>query len=157
MSYGSLASAFEELKKKMNIQGRTEIPGLYATDQNNQDWSNATQQQQQTGNDANQQADAINSQAQNNTILLRGKSLLTDLTLERDNLDQGFVHSRRLLDAGILINAHCCSVHTPLPLEIQRVKLHGEDVNPANQGMKQSDKVYVNMKDQKQASIIFFP
>lgn len=64
------------------------------------------------------------SQNQNNSmILLGGKSLFSDLSMEKSNLDTSFVHSHRLLDlgmysvrdgAGFLINAHlhtkpCCA------------------------------------------------
>lgn len=42
-----------------------------------------------------------NTQSQgSNMILLGGKSLLTDLTMEKNSLDASFVHSHRLLDNG---------------------------------------------------------
>lgn len=90
----------------MNIQTQrsTEIPGLFSSEQNkgNTDWSNDNASQEQAGADA-----AAGNDSQNNMILLRGKSLLTDLTLEKNSLDKGFVHSHRLLDAGEIIQSRC--------------------------------------------------
>lgn len=91
---------------EMNIPGQrsTEIPGLFSsiTDQSNSnvDWSNDT-----VGNDrlgANPAADSgpANNQNQTSMILLGGKTLLTDLTMEKDNLDQGYSHAHRLLNTG---------------------------------------------------------
>lgn len=75
-------------------QRSAEIPGLFSTDQGNAnvDWSSDGQT-----NNAVSNSEAKN---QNSMIMLGGKSLLTDLTVEKDNLDQGYVHSHRLLDNG---------------------------------------------------------
>lgn len=86
----------------MNIQSQrsTEIPGLFSSDhtKGHIDWSNdSANQEQRGGADAAVDSGASNAQSQ---ILLGGKSLLSDLTLEKDNLDTSFVHSHRLLDSG---------------------------------------------------------
>lgn len=81
----------------MQSQRSTEIPGLFSSEQNNStlDWSGDGQ-----ANSATADSGVANVQGQNSMIMLGGKSLLTDLTMEKDNLDQGFVHSHRLLDNG---------------------------------------------------------
>ena len=85
----------------MNVQGQrsAEIPGLFSAENTtNVDWSNDAANNSSISDPANTTA-----QSQNSMILLGGKSLLTDLTLEKDNLDQNFVHSHRLLDLGRLL------------------------------------------------------
>lgn len=82
-----------------------EIPGLFSTDvQANAgvDWTSDGQANSAVPDQG------VNSKNQS-MIMLGGKSLLTDLTVEKDNLDQGYVHSHRLLENGRLvtpINAH---------------------------------------------------
>ena len=88
----------------MQGQRAADIPGLFNTEQSNAnvDWS--------SDNAANEAAQQESNMAQGqNMILLGGKSLLTDLTMEKGSLDQAYVHSHRLLDNGeasFLINAH---------------------------------------------------
>ena len=92
----------------MNIQSQnkiSEIPGLYSGDQA-KPWSNDGLTEDQPTGDG---TDGFDPQDKTSMILLRGKSLLTDLTLEKDSLDKNFVHAHRLLDAGLRflpINAH---------------------------------------------------
>jgi hypothetical protein len=77
-----------------SLKMNQEIPGLFSADQGNAanvDWSNDGQ----AGNGG-----PDGGAAKQNMIMLGGKSLLADLTMEKDNLDQGFVHSHRLLDNG---------------------------------------------------------
>ena len=93
----------------MQGQRSADIPGLFSSDQTsgNVDWS--------ADNGANNNAapagsgeSEANTQGQNSMIILGGKSLLADLTMEKDNLGQGYVHSHRLLEKGavVRINAH---------------------------------------------------
>lgn len=80
----------------MQTQRSGDIPGLFSTDPSNVsvDWSN------DGANSAVPESNVGNVQNQNSMIMLGGKSLLTDLTMEKDNLGQGFMHSHRLLDNG---------------------------------------------------------
>lgn len=137
----------------MQTQRSSEIPGLFSTDQGNPsvDWSSDGQ-----ANSAVQESNVGNVQNQNSMIMLGGKSLLTDLTMEKDNLDQGFVHSHRLLDngrVGVLINAHHTCFSCLHKTEIAKVKRGSSDVGNMNQSdptTKLSEKIYVSLRDQKQ-------
>lgn len=83
-------------------QRSTEIPGLFSSDQGsaNVDWSSDGQANNSVVSDQGVSLAGNNVQSQNSMIMLGGKSLLTDLTVEKDNLDQGYVHSHRLLVQG---------------------------------------------------------
>ena len=132
-----------------------EIPGLFSTDvqaNTSVDWSSDGQ----ANNTVSDQG--VNAKTQS-MIMLGGKSLLTDLTVEKDNLDQGYVHSHRLLDNGMvftLINAHhdMCLL---LLAEIARVKRGGSidmgNTNKLDPNVKQIDKIYVSLRDQKQVTL----
>lgn len=127
-----------------------EIPGLFSTDQGNAsvDWSSDGQ--------ANSAVPKSNVQNQNSLIMLGGKSLLTDLTMEKDNLDQGYVHSHRLLDNGKMstpIKARHTCFSCLHKTEIAKVKRGSSDVgntNHSDPNARQSDKIYVSLREQKQ-------
>ncbi len=90
-----------KLRQEMN-QG-SEIPGLYNTDQTkvNPEWSNNSHITQERANlDTSYGEQESGANPQQNVIILRGKSLLSDLILEKESLDQHYAHSHRLLESG---------------------------------------------------------
>lgn len=133
-----------------------EIPGLFSTDvQANAgvDWTSDGQANSAVPDQG------VNSKNQS-MIMLGGKSLLTDLTVEKDNLDQGYVHSHRLLENGRLftpINAHHEMYFLLVVTEIARVKRGGSvdvgNTNKLDPNVKQLDKIYVSLRDQKQVKM----
>ena len=76
----------------------TSIPGLFSSGlQSQSSVSTATMYSGNSAQNSNESMDRI--------IHLRGAGLISELTAEKENLEERFVHSKRLIDEGKL----CCS------------------------------------------------
>lgn len=131
----------------------TVIPGLFSSEQSNLS-STTSAPSLFSGSATSVNTAANTTDGADRFIHLRGSGLIMELTNEKDNLDAGFVHSKRLIDEGeekliklcvlILIDAH-----RPFISEIARLQRGGAEPALANPHAKQTEKVYIPYDAQK--------